>query len=153
MLIITNRKGSVCVYVCACVLLSVYVSVSIPVWMLVWSKGVLKPINWFLEFILMNAEFCKISFSIYWSYVFFLLYPINVVNYIILNVKTALHFRNNMYFKTFQQKTFKTQCTNKEIPLNIHKRKNENLTQKIFHRLENVSYFQIHSMRQSKPWF
>lgn len=119
--------------------------------MLVWGKGVLQPINWFLEFILMNAEFCKISFSIYWSYVFFLLYPINVVNYIILNVKTALHFRTNMYFKTFQQKTFKTQCTNKEIPLNIHERKNENLTQKIFHRLENVSYFQIHSMRQSKP--
>ena len=50
---------------------------------------------------------------------------------IILNFKTTLLLRNNLYVKAFQEKKkFKTQCSNKEIPLNIHERKNENLTQK-----------------------
>ena len=55
------------------------------------------------------------------------------------------------FSKKKKKKNFKTQCFNKEIPLNIHERKNENLTQKNFHRLENVSYSLIHSMRQAKP--
>ena len=65
------------------VLLSVYVSVSIPLWIVEWGEGVLQTINWFLTFILMNAEFLKIS-CISIGHMCFL--PLsNITNYI-LNV-------------------------------------------------------------------